>query len=419
MKEHAVHHFKGRQDHVLVYVPSLRKLMTVSSRQADRIPASVTSEDEAVVDEGPKAYPPRFNKVTFYLSDRCNMRCRYCYAESNTSNEVLSEGQIQSSLDYFFQNTNHEKVVIRFLGGEPTAVWDTLVFTVDYARRQAEKWDKEVGFTMDSNGLWSPAQHDFITKHFFHIGISIDGPPEIHNVHRPLVSGHDSFDRVYGTVKKLHAGGSMDIKLCPVISNLSVERMPEMTASFCKALPGVTIFYTPLDEIGAGMSMENIQAPSISLFLEKFIDSLKLADELGSGNTIMTSVMDLHSPPSTRFCGCDGDNFIVLPSGWVTSCSKATKRYGDQRDIFIYGRVDNDGVCFQQKRYEDLARFDASNIKACRDCFAAYICRGGCPLLKSFAGPDFWSIPDPNCYDIKKAVLRYLWYLAGRPEEFC
>ena len=54
---------------------------------------------------------------TLYLTENCNLRCKYCYEKNKTTNE-MDYNTIKSIIDYEIkQNDIHSQ--INFYGGEP------------------------------------------------------------------------------------------------------------------------------------------------------------------------------------------------------------------------------------------------------------------------------------------------------------
>ena len=51
-----------------------------------------------------------------YLTENCNLRCKYCYEKNKTSNEINFE-TIKSIIDYEI-NQNNKTSLINFYGGE-------------------------------------------------------------------------------------------------------------------------------------------------------------------------------------------------------------------------------------------------------------------------------------------------------------
>jgi uncharacterized protein len=405
-----------RKDQVMIFIPGLEQIRLVSTEEAESMSDYVEGGvDDQIISEKPH-FPPKIDKLTLFMSDACNMRCAYCYAEGGSVNDVLSEEKIGVALNYLFNNSLSDEVIVRFLGGEPTVSWRELRGAVALAKDIASNRQMGVNFTMESNGVWSDEQLQFISNNFFHVGISIDGPPDIQNKHRPLPDGAPSFQKVDRTVKRLLSLGSVDIKLCPVVTAYSVNRISEIAEFLCREYPGTQIFFTPMDAVGYGVDGSSLAPPSIDRYLSGFMEAADVVKSMNTGNDVVTSIMDFSDLKSTIFCGGNGRNFIILPTGYVSACNKVVKSYKDGRDVFLYGAIEDGAIRFFEGRFKELASYDAVNIDRCKSCYALNACRGGCPVLKCNGDRINWNKPDANCEAIKNAVERYLWWMVDNLE---
>jgi len=412
---HPLYKFYGDAGDALVYLPTLQKLMMTTRSSADKMPSFVSSEQNELPCRTRLTFPPKFDVVDLHLANRCNMNCIYCYSDSNTIQGALTKPQIQCVIDYLMETASAGKVRVHFLGGEPAVAWDTLQYTVRYAMESAASKNKEVYFTVTSNGVWRDEQYDYFVSHFSDINISFDGIPEVQNAQRPLRSGKPSFDSVFSTVKRLSLEKAINLKIKTLISSISVNKMVDTMRVFCEAFPGIEVQFEPLHEIGARVSDSGVRAPSVHAFLEAFFKCRKLADEMGATNKIMTSFLrGLEYRPAASFCGCSGDNFIVTSHGLITSCDEVTRMDQKGADTFIFGEVRDGRVSFSKEKYQGLSLLSADSVEKCRNCFALYICRGGCPLSKVSHAKDFWAKANPDCDTIRDCIVKYLWYIAGK-----
>ena len=144
----------------------------------------------------------------------CNLDCSYCFF---LSKEMLYPGSRFRMADELLEtyvrqliqaHTGVPLVDVAWQGGEPT------LMGLDFFRRTIELVDRylEAGqraaYTIQTNGTkldrdWAA----FFKKHDFLVGISIDGPREIHDTYRVTRGGRGSFDQVMQGLGYLRAGG--------------------------------------------------------------------------------------------------------------------------------------------------------------------------------------------------------------------
>lgn len=158
----------------------------------------------------------------------CNLRCDYCfYLEKESLYRPFSgtslmshrwEGESWRMSDetleaYVRQYIEAQPEVVReidfaFQGGEPT------LLGIDFFRRavQLQKQYAPAGLrvhnSLQTNGvLLDDAWCEFLREHDFLVGLSIDGPINLHDKHRRDKQGRGTFDRVCRAMRRLFRHG--------------------------------------------------------------------------------------------------------------------------------------------------------------------------------------------------------------------
>ena len=138
----------------------------------------------------------------------CNLDCKYCfYLEKESLYPQVDKWAMQPEVleSYIRQYIEaHDTPVVNFAwqGGEPT------LLGVDYFRRvvELEKYanGKRIENAFQTNGvLLNDAWAEFFLEKQFLIGISIDGPRELHDAYRVDKGGQPTFDRVMRGIETL------------------------------------------------------------------------------------------------------------------------------------------------------------------------------------------------------------------------
>ena len=132
----------------------------------------------------------------------CNLDCKYCfYLEKEVLYPQVEKWAMREEvLDSYIRQylEAHDTPVVNFAwqGGEPT------LLGVEYFRRLVEIQKryangKRIQNAFQTNGvLLSDAWAEFFKENDFLIGLSIDGPRELHDAYRVDKSGQPTFDRV-------------------------------------------------------------------------------------------------------------------------------------------------------------------------------------------------------------------------------
>jgi uncharacterized protein len=158
--------------------------------------------------------PAAFHLLAKPTGAVCNLDCSYCFF---LSKEMLYPGSRFRMADELLEayirqlleaHARAPVVDVAWQGGEPT------LMGLDFFRRSVELVNRylrpgqRAAYTIQTNGTrldenWA----SFFKEHEFLVGISIDGPGEIHDTFRVTKGGRGSFDQVMRGLGHLRSGG--------------------------------------------------------------------------------------------------------------------------------------------------------------------------------------------------------------------
>ena len=146
----------------------------------------------------------RPTSTVLLLTNRCNLRCTYCYASGGEGPlQDVSTDMARVVIDQVYQNAlelNSSHFELGFHGGgEPIQAWETVQTATAYARSK----DLPCRVSMVSNGVWSAHQREWILHNLDSLNISFDGRPETQDRQRPFASGWGSSKAVMRTIQAL------------------------------------------------------------------------------------------------------------------------------------------------------------------------------------------------------------------------
>lgn len=140
----------------------------------------------------------------------CNLNCTYCYYLSkqlllDTGDRWrITDEVLETFIRQYFQGQNCKEVVFTWQGGEPT------LLGLDFFRRVVELEKRycpphvRCENDLQTNGtLLDEAWCEFLAEHNFLVGLSLDGPQELHDRYRKDPAGTGSFQRVFRAAKLL------------------------------------------------------------------------------------------------------------------------------------------------------------------------------------------------------------------------
>lgn len=146
--------------------------------------------------------PQSFHLLAKPTGAVCNLDCKYCFFLSKEalypgSKFRMSDELLESYIKQIMEAHPDTEVNIAWQGGEP------MLMGIEFFERSvrfAEKYKKagqSVLHTMQTNGtLINDEWAHFFRKNNFLIGLSVDGPREIHDMFRVNKGGGGSFDQV-------------------------------------------------------------------------------------------------------------------------------------------------------------------------------------------------------------------------------
>jgi uncharacterized protein len=185
----------------------------------------------------------------------CNLDCSYCFylekeelyhgTRSWRMNSELLERYIQE----FIALHDGPDVLFAWQGGEPT------LLGVDYFRnvvalQQKHAGGKRIANTLQTNGtLIDDAWAEFLGENDFLIGVSIDGPRELHDIYRVDKQQRPTFDDVIRGIECLKRHG-VEFNTLTVVSHANAAH-PLEVYRFLKEIGSGFIQFIPLVERSA------------------------------------------------------------------------------------------------------------------------------------------------------------------------
>jgi uncharacterized protein len=203
------------------------------------------------------------------VGSACNLACRYCYYLDKATlyggrQAKMSAELLERCVERYITSCASPVVTFVWHGGEP------LLAGLDYFRlamklQKQHAGGKKIENALQTNGLLvTPEWCKFFRAHGFLVGISVDGPQDIHDAYRRTHADKPSFARVMQAVE-LMSSMQVEYNTLSVVSNLSEGRGAEVYR-FLKSIGSRFMQLLPaLDYavgVGAGSSSrEAIAAP--------------------------------------------------------------------------------------------------------------------------------------------------------------
>ena len=163
---------------------------------------------DAVKITGPQA----FNIMIKPVGSLCNLKCHYCYyldkAEIYGGREPrMTEQMLEHFVKEYIRANDVVEVFFNWHGGEP------LLAGLDFYRKavafqQKYAGSKKIHNTLQTNAtLITPQWAQFFRANGFLIGVSLDGPQNVHDRYRGGKGGASVYDRVIRGIMELYRAG--------------------------------------------------------------------------------------------------------------------------------------------------------------------------------------------------------------------
>jgi len=132
---------------------------------------------------------PHCNKkmLSFFLTTKCNLCCRYCYnaeERKNTEEKDIPLDIAFHAIDWYFETNDSRH--IRFYGpGEPTQAFETMKAITEYAKNHPNRGE-DVTVEIQTNGVFIDEIRNWILDNVNIAWMSYDGMADIQNYNRPI-----------------------------------------------------------------------------------------------------------------------------------------------------------------------------------------------------------------------------------------
>ena len=211
----------------------------------------------------------------------CNLHCTYCYYLEKKSlypgnkSPLMSETLLEKYVIQHILASTDDLIYFSWHGGEPMLAGKDFYKTAVQLQKKHLPSGKRILNGIQTNGtLIDEEWCRFFADENFVIGISLDGPGELHNQNRHDEKKRQSFDRVIKGYKLLQKYGINPEILC-VVNSVNVKN-PLVVYEFFRRLGAEYITFLPLvnrlDDPSEPVSKNSVPAQAFGEFLSAVFD---------------------------------------------------------------------------------------------------------------------------------------------------
>jgi uncharacterized protein len=340
----------------------------------------------------------------------CNLDCKYCFYLEKENLYPSAEFRMKPDVleEFIKQQINSQTadtVIFSWQGGEPT------LLGVDYFKMVTElqyKYSngKKIKNTFQTNGIMLDDDWcDFFLENDFLVGLSIDGPQEVHDVYRINKGGGPSFNQVERGLEYLKKH-KVEFNTLTVVHDINSAR-PIEVYNFLKEIGSLFMQFIPIverkaianhteslslvspDYVGrANVTDWSVKPENYGNFLIRIFDEWVRKDV----GRYFVQIFDValeswygKIPSLCIFRETCGDALALAHTGDLYSC-----------DHYVYpenklGNIMNEHISKLVKSSEQIIFGEAKKDKLpkfCQECEVKFACNGECPKHRFELTPD-------------------------------
>ena len=315
----------------------------------------------------------------------CNLACHYCsFWTPETSQTQMPLSIARESIDWYLKTlaeAGRTKAEVHFFGGEPFAAPRVVDFAVYYARMRARELGISVRFEATSNGAYPESRVRWIADHFDSIVLSLDGPADVHDAHRPRPGERGSFEQVAQSAR-LFAAGPIELCLRACVTSKTVERMAEIADWFCREFRPEIVCFEAIDMSDLAAAAD-ILPPDPVLLAQNYLKAKRVLESYGVKAVFATAEIDTRQ---ISFCPVGKDVAIVSPDGSIGACYLLERDWDEAGVDMRLGRMVNGTAHLDPASVERVRRSNVREEGSCQGCFSQWHCSGGCHVNHLMSG---------------------------------
>jgi uncharacterized protein len=351
------------------------------------------------VPEGVARHP--FHLLAKPTGPICNLDCEYCFFLAKEAlypgdRFRMSDSVLTAYISQLLEAQPDGEVIVAWQGGEPT------LMGLDFYRRSVELAEElrrpgqRLLHTMQTNAtLLTDEWARFLAQHRFLVGVSIDGPPNLHDRYRVDKKGRPSSDRVLEGLARLR-DHQVDVNVLCTVNAANQDHPLEVYRYFRDELQAEHIQFIPIVERendtgfqeGDTVTDRSVDPHAWGAFLVAVFDEWVRRDVgrvfVQMFDAALAAWLDLPSSLCIFRPNCGGA-LALEHNGDVYSCDHFVEPkhlVGSIMQTHLVELVSSPRQrAFGQAKLDSLPRY-------CRNCEVRFACNGECPKNRFVLTPD-------------------------------
>jgi len=343
-------------------------------------------------------------------TESCNLACKYCYRPTNIDNlHMMSEATVENIFSRFL-SYNNSKLEVIWHGGEPLLAGKKFFQrVVEIGKKMNNTKHLAIKNSIQTNGIL--LDKDFISffkENDFSIGVSFDGPKDIHNSNRVYLNGSGTYNAVNKALCLLVESNFQNFGVLITLTKNSLGFEKEIYYSIKDiGVKNAKIgYYIPA---GAGELYRHslhITSSEYAASINKFYD-MWISDADDIKLSPLVEIVESMFIGKNSLCDYSGacTNFLSIePNGDVYPCGRFS---GVSQ--FKMGNINEDDInsIIKSHTYRKMLERNSSLSKECQSCKFMEVCMGGCSFESYVYFGDLYH-KTPYCNG-RKAIFNHIY----------
>lgn len=352
----------------------------------------------------PRGAPPYFHVLAKPAGAACNLNCSYCFFLSKEvfypgSRFRMPDALLETYIRQYIESQGANQVTIAWQGGEPTLMGlDFYARTVEYAQKYARP-GMRIDYSIQTNGiLLNDDWCRFLRQHKFLVGLSIDGPREMHDAYRVDKAGRPTFDRVVAAARLLQKH-QVDFNILTTVHAANADHPLEVYRFMRDELDVQWVQFIPIVERvnsdgrtllqeGQAVTGRSVRPEQWGKFLIAIFDEWVRRDVGRMYLPQFEAALAAWLGRPTGLCIFEetcGNALAMEHNGDVYSCDHFVEPgylLGNIRERHLVELA-------ASARQREFGRAKRDTLPpVCRECEVRFICHGECPKNRFLTAPD-------------------------------
>jgi len=376
--------------------------------------------NSSVLPKSASLVPRKLGKLVLNVSNTCELRCRYCYAQHGNygKHASLMKGNLACiALERVAESFGGIEV-IQFFGGEPTLNLSTIELACKHllTMYQGKKISTMPLLGIVTNGFgWDDTFIEMVGKYNLNVTVSLDGPDKVNDLLRVTSQGKGTLRQIATNIRRLQERSAgrqpRQIELTYTKQHQSLGlSFTDLYSFFANEFGLDDVLIAPVSLSGDHVAYEELAFqggswPSPVAEVSPDIVSSWVSEHQRQLNLIYRYLEQLAlQRPAPYLCTAGLTNLTIDAGGDIYPCFVLT------RDDLKMGNIQDPNV-FTSKQFlkvtELFTLHAKSNLPDCPQCWARGFCHI-CFGVNCDATYSPWTTPAYLCDEMKRSTERVL-----------